>query len=89
MRRRVLGGERNRPLELPDRVVQLSAVLIEEPEIVMGLSALVVLLEDRAILRDRVLVVADPLIVERQTEMILRRRRRRLDGRDGRLRRGR
>jgi len=41
------------------------------------LGAQVVLFEQLTILRERLVVVADALIVERQGEMILRRRRRR------------
>ena len=50
---------RDRLLELLHRVVQLSAVLIQQPEVVVHLGARVVLLEQRPVVRQRVVEVAD------------------------------
>ena len=77
MRLDVLGIDRDRPLKLLDRVVPLPAILVQQPEVVVHFGARVVLLEQRAVVRERVVEVADALIVEREAEMILGRRRRR------------
>ena len=62
------------PLKLFDRVVLLTAILIQQTEIVVHFGALVVLLQQGAVMRERVVVIADALIVDRQTEMIFSRR---------------
>ena len=48
--------EGDRAPELFDRVVQLALVLVEQAEVVVDFGALVVLFEQRAMLRHRVVV---------------------------------
>ncbi len=62
--------DRDRPLELLDRFVVLTAVLIQQSEIVVHLGARIVLLQQRSVLHQRVVEVADALVVERQPEVI-------------------
>ena len=88
MRLHVLRIDRDRALELLDRIVALAALLVEQTEIVVNLGAGVVLLEQRAVVRQRVVEVADALVVQREAEVILGRSRRRRRRRRRRLRRG-
>ena len=62
--------DRNRPLELLDRIVGLPAILIQQPEIVVDLGAFIVLLQQRPVVRQRIVVVADALVIQGETEMI-------------------
>ena len=68
-------------LKLRDRFSPLSTLLVQKAEVVVNLGARAVLLEQRTIVRDRVVEVADPLVVERKAEMIVGLRRRHV-GRD-------
>ena len=86
VRPHVVRVDRNRALKLPLRFVGLPMVLIQKAEVVVHLGAAVGLLEQRAIVRERVVEIADALVVEREAEMIGSRRhrrgsRRRLDDR--------
>jgi flagellar basal body P-ring protein FlgI len=75
VRLHVFRVDRNRPLKLLYRIVGLAVSLVEQAKVVVDLGAGVVLLEQRAVMRDRIVEIADALIVERQAEVILRRRR--------------
>ena len=68
-------------LKLRDRFGSLSTFLVQKAEVVVNLGACAVFLEQRTIVRDRVVEVADPLVVERKAEMIVGLRRRHV-GRD-------
>ena len=70
------GIDGDRPLKLLDRVVQLIAILIQQAEVVVHLGVRVVLLEQRTVLRERVVEVAGALEVQRPPEIVHRRRRR-------------
>jgi len=51
-------------------VVPIAVVVIQQSEIVVYFRAGVVLLEERAILRNRPVKIADTLVVQRQAEVI-------------------
>jgi len=70
----VAGIDLNRATELPDRLVDVAAILIQQAKIVVDLSARFILFEKRAVLHQRVVEVADPLVVESQAEAIRWRR---------------
>ena len=55
----------DRALKVLHRVLQLSAILIEQAQVVVHLGAPVVPLEQRAVVRQRAVEVADPLVVQR------------------------
>jgi len=71
----VLRVERDRPLELFDGVIELAAVFVQKAEVIVHFRTRVVLLEQHTIMRERAVEVAHAVVVERQSEMVLRRRR--------------
>ena len=76
VRLHVLRIESDRPLKLLDRIVHLPASFVQKTEIVVDLRARIVLLEQRTIVCERAVEVADALIVQGELEMIFGRRRR-------------
>ena len=66
----VPGRDGDCALELPDRGVEVAAILVEQPEIVVHLFARIALLEEQAVLHEGVVVVADPLVIQRQPEVV-------------------
>ena len=70
----VLWIDGDRLLKLLHRNIELSAIGVQQTEIVVHLRARVVLPEQRAVVQDGVIKVASPLVVQRQAEMIDRRR---------------
>jgi len=83
VRLRVTWIDLNGATELPDRLVHVPPIPIEQAEIVVDFRARFVLFEERAVLCERVVEVADALVIEGQAEVIGRDRR----GRCGRRRR--
>ena len=74
----VLRIDRDCPLKLFERVLELPVILIQQPEIVVNFDSPVVLLEERPVMYERVVEIGDLLIVERESEVIRGRQARRL-----------
>ena len=68
----VLRLEHDRPLKLLHRLVVLRVILIQQAQIVVDLGARVVLFEQQPVLRERVVEIADALIVDGEAEMVRR-----------------
>jgi len=68
--------DRDGLLKLRHRLSALTALLVQEPEVVVNLGAGAALLEQRPVVRDRIVEIANALIVEREVEMIVGLRRR-------------
>lgn len=76
VRLHVPGIENERPFELGLRATLVSAIAVQQTEVVVYFRSRVTLLEEHPVLRERVVVVAHPLVIQSQPEMIRGRRRR-------------
>ena len=70
-RPRITRVDGDRPLEFLDRIVKQTLITIEQTEIVVGFGVQLIALKQLLVVKQRVLEVAQTLVVHRVAEMIL------------------